>query len=691
MQTSPNERSADPAPDARAPFGAASLQHAPLALATITRDGRIRHANDAWGALLDRPAPTLADEALARVMPKVWERVAPVAEWVATHGIAVTDLEVRLQPQATSRHGPAGERHWHLDVFPVDRGDLDGDIGLLAVDTTERDRAEREIRVLAGASELFAQLGAREELLDRAARLAVPDFADASILYLTGEDGRSRRAVVTHRDPETEARLAALVARASEPGADGALARVLRTGVPALRAGVTAPDWARSAADPDHHAFLVELAACSAVTAPLAIGDRRIGALTLCYTSASGRWHQQRDVTLAQELGRRVAQLLENLRLTEEAARVAARDRDVVEILQRSLLPAALPDVPGVRIAGSYLPASEGLPIGGDWYDAVSLPDGRLFLAIGDVVGHGVRAASAMGRLRTALHMWACEGLQPAAALARVNRHFGAARDGDMATLCALVLDPATGELCIASAGHPPPAVREPDGSVRFVTARGGPPVGALPHAVYRQDAMQLEPGTMLVLYTDGLVERRGEPIDDGLARLEAALASAPSHVDDVAVHLLAQRPADAVDDVAVLVVQLAARGAPLALVVPAEPRALASLRQSFEQWLRAVGVAPGFRQEMVLALNEAAANAVEHAYRPGDGRVHVEADLREGVLHVLVRDWGRWRPARAVGGGRGLSLMDTLTDELTVTTTELGTDVVMRRALTRPGAEPRT
>ena len=170
------------------------------------------------------------------------------------------------------------------------------------------------------------------------------------------------------------------------------------------------------------------------------------------------------------KLARRVAPTVENARRYEG-------DREVIEVLQRTLLPAVLPAVPGIGIAGRYRPGGAGLRIGGDWYDALVLGDGRLFLAIGDVVGHGVRAASSIGRFRSAVEIYTLEQRSPADMLDHLNRHFAAFADSDMATVGVLLFDPTNSTVQYATAGHPPPVVRDADGDVHFLEPTRGMPI----------------------------------------------------------------------------------------------------------------------------------------------------------------------------------------------------------------------
>jgi hypothetical protein len=238
-------------------------------------------------------------------------------------------------------------------------------------------------------------------------------------------------------------------------------------------------------------------------------------------------------------------------------ARVVERERRVAETLQRALLPQTLPAVPGLEMAASFTPGA-GVEVGGDWYDALPLPDGELLVAIGDVAGKGLRAATVMGELRAGLRAYAIEGWTPMETLARLNRL--AERSFQMATVFLMHVDPATGAMQFASAGHLPALVVEADGRASFL--RGG---ASTPLLAFREDVepgrAELASGARVVLYTDGLVERRTEPIDDSLERLRSAAEGFRGGARELCEHVVeAMRPDGGVhDDIAVFVLARAA------------------------------------------------------------------------------------------------------------------------------------
>jgi anti-sigma regulatory factor (Ser/Thr protein kinase) len=363
----------------------------------------------------------------------------------------------------------------------------------------------------------------------------------------------------------------------------------------------------------------------------------------------------------------------------DDAGNDSRLDRVAAEELQRALLPAVLPALATLDVAARYVPARG--QVGGDWYDVLRLADGRVALVVGDVVGHGVPAAAAMGALRYALLVFASETADPGRLLERLNR-FAAKRGTDAGTIAIAVVDSDADELTVASAGHVPVLVRRADGTVHRHGVQLGIPLGVLAATEYRTETATFEPGDAVVLFTDGVVERRGEAIDVGLDRLDAVVASAPATPERVADAVLGATLVRQ-DDAAVLV---AKRPATTGFVFsgPAEPSQLPLLRQLFDRWLTARGLGAAVRAEMLLALGEAAANAVEHAYGPGAlGQFRARAAI-EGSdrLEIVVSDDGRWRGRQPPGGGRGLELLRALVDEIDIDRRPDGTTVTLRRFL---------
>jgi serine phosphatase RsbU (regulator of sigma subunit)/anti-sigma regulatory factor (Ser/Thr protein kinase) len=392
------------------------------------------------------------------------------------------------------------------------------------------------------------------------------------------------------------------------------------------------------------------------------------------------------------ELLARVHANLEVTRLRDALA-AGERDRaremeDVALALQRSLLPRELPEVLGAELRGRYVPASESLEIGGDFYDATALGDGRVVVTIGDVAGHGVLAAAVMGQVRQAVRAYAFEGHPPAALMDRLDLLVS---DSDLAMTTCLcgIFDPGTGTLRFANAGHPPPLIRRADGTVERVTEGLSHPLGVTMTRRHVEAGVTLGVGEALLLYTDGLVERRGEVIDLGIDRLAARLAEPFAGTADACERIVADLDDNLPDDVAILALaRLPMAAERLHTVVEAHPNRLADLRRRLAAWLAAHGASREETNDIVLATHEAAMNAIEHAYGPGDAEIVVTAMVHEGSVEVAVHDTGRWRDSRSEYRGRGRSIMSALMDEVSIDTSPGGSTVRLRRRLQGSEAE---
>jgi serine phosphatase RsbU (regulator of sigma subunit)/CheY-like chemotaxis protein len=249
-----------------------------------------------------------------------------------------------------------------------------------------------------------------------------------------------------------------------------------------------------------------------------------------------------------------LVQLAQMASVAVEKAELYHREHLIAETLQRSLLPAALPEIPGMQLASRYMPGGAGSEVGGDWYDAIPLEDGRVALTIGDVVGRGVTAAAIMGQLRIAMRAYCLQGLGPIAVMEGLNRLGQDFDDDHFATTLVMDIDPATMELCFANAGHLPPVLIHPDGSSELLEGGLGPPLNAPGPGPTEAHRLTVEPGSTVFLYTDGLVEERGENLDVGLRRLQDILeasTSGPEQMCDEALEKLGA--VDKGDDVAVL------------------------------------------------------------------------------------------------------------------------------------------
>jgi serine phosphatase RsbU (regulator of sigma subunit)/anti-sigma regulatory factor (Ser/Thr protein kinase) len=371
-----------------------------------------------------------------------------------------------------------------------------------------------------------------------------------------------------------------------------------------------------------------------------------------------------------------------------DRARSFESERTIAETLQRSVLPVSLPQIPSVQLAARYLPGTDEVDVGGDWFDAILLPTGRLGLAVGDVVGKGVQSAATMAQLRNALRAFALDQMKPSSTISRLNRLTEEISESAFATVLYAVLDTETGVCRFTSAGHPPPLVLLPDGTASYVEGGRGLPLGTGTSVRYRQETLTLPVGATVVFYTDGLVERRTESIDEGLERLRLAVEEAPSDPERLVEHVLESLVGGGGrrDDIAVLAVRLlAVAPKPLELDLPSDPHSLDLVRDALRVWLEQAPVTEHESHDIVLAAWEACANAVEHPQDPGDPAFFtVRAELEDSTVLLTVSDPGSWlAEADRQDRGLGLRLIRSVMSSVEIDSGESGTRVRLEKLLT--------
>ncbi|HEY2536355.1 MAG TPA: SpoIIE family protein phosphatase [Solirubrobacteraceae bacterium] len=410
---------------------------------------------------------------------------------------------------------------------------------------------------------------------------------------------------------------------------------------------------------------------------PIHVEGRVIGVLHI--GTLVRRDFDEDDVTLLQLAADRAALAIDIASISEQRA--------VTAIMQRTLLPDALPQIPGMCFSAKYLPAGSGIKIGGDWYDVFQLANGRVAFVIGDVVGRGVLAASVMAEIRTALRAYMVQGHKLTEVVSMLNELLVSMGRKRGATLSILALDPQAEVLEAVIAGHLPPLLIEPDGHTRLLEQRHGLPVGVRTGHDYQACRYPFPTGSRLLLYTDGLIERRGESIDEGFQRLTAAAHAAAgrtdsSFADRVYRALLDETPLE--DDVALLAIETMPLQDTLEMTLPARPHVLGGLRNTLGRWLEVAGANEDELFDITLSASEAAANAIEHAYGAREASFTVRLERNGQDVTVTVGDVGRWRTSRQHGGGRGLDIMRSLLDSVNIDSGADGTVVTMTKRLSR-------
>jgi len=433
----------------------------------------------------------------------------------------------------------------------------------VVADVTERRRVEQAQHFLAEAGPLMAaSIEGYEETLAGVARLVVPQIADWCSIDMLEPDGSIRQLAVAHVDPE-KAKLGEEFRRRypPDPAAPTGLPRVLRTGQPEMLAEIPESLLEQSASDPESLEIVKRLGLRSVMVVPMIARGRTLGAITLV-TAESGRRYDDSDLVFAQEVARRAALAVDNARLLQEIRRVATR-------LQESLLPPALPEVPGLEIEGRYRWGGEGNEVGGDFYDAFDTEDGSWALIIGDVCGKGVEAAVVTSLARHTLRAVALQERKPSNVLRHLNQAVIQQRSDHMfCTVCYVRLKPHDegARLTVCSAGHPLPFVLRADGSVESVGSPGAL-LGIFNDPELTDCAVDLRLDDAVVLFTDGILEeRRRDGEIFGRERLESVIrscrgADAKSIAEAIEGALVAFTPEGPRDDVALLVVKVKGRG----------------------------------------------------------------------------------------------------------------------------------
>ncbi|WP_435648831.1 SpoIIE family protein phosphatase [Kitasatospora purpeofusca] len=625
-------------------------------------DGRLLLCNDEARRLLDLPP-----DAEGRPLAELGLEPAPLELLAA--GRAVTDEVVM-----------AGERLLAVNVRPTDRdGGPPGSVATLR-DSTEllaltgrAEVAQRRLRLLYDAGVTVGSTLDVTRTAEELAQVTVGRFADIVTVDLAEQvlEGEEPPAGVA----PLRMRRAALSAARDDPPfypvgtvvevvPATPLAGTLSSGLPGVEPRLAeARAWREQ--DPEGAERVLAHGVHSLVRVPLKARGVLLGVARF-WRSEREEPFEEEDLALAEELVSHAAVCIDN-------ARRYTREHAMAVTLQHSLLPRSLPAQNALEVAHRYLPAQAG--VGGDWFDVIPLPGARVAMVVGDVVGHGLHAAATMGRLRTAIHNFSTLDLPPDELLGHldelVNRidqeesaTGGAAAAVTGATCLYLIYDPVSRRCTLASAGHPPPALVRPDGTVVFPELPTGPPLG-LAVLPFETVELEVEEGSRLVLYTDGLVEDRQRDIDVGLELLRAALTGPPRTPEQTCADVLgALLPVRPQDDIALLVART--RVLPADRVaqweVPADPAAVSGVRAAVAERLEQWGLEEAaFVTELILS------ELVTNAIRYGTGPIRVRLLLDRSLI-CEVSDGSSTSPhlryaATTDEGGRGLFLVAQFAD----------------------------
>ncbi|WP_409330131.1 SpoIIE family protein phosphatase [Trujillonella humicola] len=498
-----------------------------------------------------------ADRAAAEAR---FPRLAEINDVLGTQALAALPLRVEgrlLGSYVVVWDTPHGLADEDVDLLEALAAQIALSVSRLRADA-ERDAANRRLQLLADVGRVLSGDLDISRQVAQLAELVVPALGDWCWLVVTDDQGRMQQLASAHRDPARAAELADYVYAMVAVMSDEATARVVtRTGRPLVLPHIDAARIHRALPDPATRRALERLDMEGGAVVPLVARGRTIGALGLFNGPERGP-HDAAEVEAAVEVGRRAG-------LALHSARLFAQQRDLADALQHSMLTAP-PEVAGCRIVVRYVPAAAGAEIGGDWYDAFPQEDGTTVLAIGDVVGHDRHAAAAMGQVRGLLRgISHSSGAPPAEVLTRLDRAMAGLAPEVMATAVVARLErpaglpPGAVQLCWADAGHPPPLVVSPDGDVRVLDAPGELLLGVDGSAPRTESRVVLPAGSTLLLYTDGLVERRDRDLDTGTAQLAAVLReSAGLALDELCDRVLERLfLPDAEDDVALLALRV--------------------------------------------------------------------------------------------------------------------------------------
>ncbi|BFV56462.1 SpoIIE family protein phosphatase [Kitasatospora sp. CMC57] len=673
-----------------------TLAQLPLPVAVYDRDARLVSCNQVMSRAMGLTPEEMRGKTLWEIYP------APPLDEIdrLQRQVLRTGEMIFREEQPFRASGEVRDHAWSLFISPLkDRaGEVLG-LSALVIDITEQYWARRRLAVLNDAGMRIGRSLDVTRTAEELAEVAVEGFCDYVTVDLLESvvQGHEPQPV----PPDTPVVLRRTAQRSVLPGCPESAVAVGDTdgyppGSPPARALSTGEGATYRMGDP----LLREWLSASPVRAermrrfeihsmmmvPLRARGVTLGVMHLLRHRTADPFGQD-DLVLAEEIAARAALSVDN-------ARRYTRERHTALTLQRSLLPERLPHVQALELAYRYLPAGGGEEIGGDWFDVIALSGGRVALVVGDVVGHGVQASATMGRLRTAVRTLADVDFTPDELLTRLDdlvlrldRERGgegeSASSGEVGATCLYaVYDPVTGRCDLARAGHPAPILVTPD-AARLLDLPAGPPLGlgGLPFEAARID---LAEGSLLALYTDGLIESADHDIDVGLELLAEALRRPAADLEEICDEVLRKVRSEApADDIVLLLARASTLDADRvrSWQVPADPAAVAGLRRTVSEQLDAWGLS-----ELVFATELIVSELVTNAIRYGSEPIQLRL-IRADALVCEVSDGSNTAPhlRRALifdEGGRGLLLVAQVSERWGCRQSSVGKTIWSEQAL---------
>jgi PAS domain S-box-containing protein len=653
--------------EARGNLIEAIVGQSPVGVGLFDANARYLGGNPALQTIIGRSEPDLIGLHIDEALPGK----LGVAAGRRLRDVLATGRPV-LNAELTGGAPSADDRVLQVSYFRLEdeSGEVLGAASLVSDVTAHRatrralQAANARLRLLGRAARALSASLDIAQTLRSYADLVVPTFADHCIVDLIDETGTLRRAALisaSETQPDTPAWSAIGEAMTYPPAHP--VARVLVTGTATITE-VEPEDFDYESIAPSGRSagYARAVGVRSILVVPLLARGELLGVATFVH-SASGRHYGADDLALAVQLADRAALAIDN-------ALMFGREQNRALVLQRSLLPARLPQVQGLQAAARYLPAGLGEQVGGDWYDVIPLRSGRIAVVIGDVMGRGIPAAALMGQVRAAVRGYAVQDLPPADVLTYADELVRGLDEITIVTCVYAVYDPADARLELANAGHVPPllvgALGAGPASRRLDAS--GPPLGAGGLEPYEQVSLDFHSHQALVLYTDGLVETRDSDVEDGIQALRETLGSAVVDLDRVCDAVLAALGREQAndDDLAILVVRPDERARPRVAFLPLlpEPQVVGRAREFTMRTLRSWDVAEDDIDLATLVVSELATNGLRYS---GSG-LSLHLALRPDSLYLEVRDdspalpQGR-RPKLDSEGGRGLLLVGSLAE----------------------------